>query len=420
MAVRREPLRRRGRRENFSVTRSAGDSTVPANASGQSVPRRPGGGASGEADGSIVSVGTDSVQDYTRLLPYLRCPDCAGTDLRVESGAERKALRGIPLSAEALVCGGCAASYPISAEGVPVMWSRSLKAVLEREAGVAGAADSSGLDANVEVYNVISDHYIEHIRQDTRSRSRLMAAIGTVDLDGGGDAPLLHVDFGCGPGNVLIWTEDWARRRNVTRIGVDVSISNLRNVLRRTDAMAVLGDATAMPLRDGIASLVTEGSVLHHITDWRAAVGEACRICAARSVIVFDNEPSKEALDWSALARGTFESRFVGYWALSFVLQSKRNFRDIALARRNYYEAEVHNQPGRGFDSGEIERAFADHGFRVRIFRRAGATLETGSGRNSRMLNLLLALSGKDWRDPKYGVLTMVARPGEQALAESA
>ncbi len=297
------------------------------------------------------------------------------------------------------------------------MWSVGLRAVLV-EGDAMDAPDShSTLASNVEVYDEISDHYIQFIRQDIQSKSRILAAFDTVDAAPGNDerGQRLHVDFGCGPGNVLIWSEDWAKERNCRRIGLDVSIRNLQNVLKRTDALVVLGDATCMPFRDGIASVVSEASVLHHIMDWKAVISETCRISNENAVILLDNEPSKEGLDWGWLARTVFESRFVYYWFLSYFSPKHRNFRNPRLAKLNYYEAECHNQPGLGFDPDEIECTFEASGFRARILRRCGAVLETGSGTNSYKTNILLALSGKNWKDPRYGILTMVARP---ALAD--
>lgn len=355
-------------------------------------------------------------QDFRRLLPYIRCTGCGSHNLHEIPDLEHPPVAGITLSGEGLGCTDCGAQYPVTIEGIPIMWSDGLRAILTQ--GDAATSDSnSTLASNIEVYDEISDHYIQYIRQDVKSKSRITAAFkemkgmsapaGQED----GEQRRLHVDFGCGPGNVLIWSEEWAAERNIQRVGVDVSIRNLQNVLNRTDALVILGDATNMPIRDNLASIVSEGSVLHHIHDWKAAIAECCRISNADAVILLDNEPSKESLDWSLLARAVFASRFYVYSALSYVLPKYRNFRSIKLAKLNYYQAEVHNQPGLGFDPDEIMGTFADGGFRAQVFRRCGAALETGSGANPMQVNILLALSGKNWKDPRYGVLTIVAQP---------
>jgi ubiquinone/menaquinone biosynthesis C-methylase UbiE/uncharacterized protein YbaR (Trm112 family) len=350
------------------------------------------------------------IQNYSAILKYLRCPTCGETNLKeVADPAPLKKIKGMKIINTAICCVNCNSSYPITSEGIPLMWTTSLRNSYVDESDVELANSSAALAANVDVYNEISDHYIEYIRQDNQSQSRICSAINSIDANIF-SANQIHVDFGCGPGNILIWTEDWALEHNLTRIGIDVSISNLRNVMNRTNAFVILGDATSMPIRDGTALIVTEGSVLHHIKDWRAVVTEACRISCKDSVILFDNEPSKESLDWSRIARTVFEARFYAYYLLSFISNRRRNFRNIKLAKRNYYEAEVHNQPGLGFDSKEIEDAFSSSGFKAAIFRRAGESLTTGSGKNSLQTNILLALSGKDWRNPRYGVLTIMAK----------
>jgi ubiquinone/menaquinone biosynthesis C-methylase UbiE/uncharacterized protein YbaR (Trm112 family) len=358
-------------------------------------------------------------QDFRELLPYIRCTGCGGHNLHEVSDLAHPAISGITLSGEGLGCSDCEARYPVTVEGIPIMWSDGLRSILTHDA--AATSDSNAtLASNIEVYDEISDHYIQYIRQDVKSKSRITAAFkemkGMAATSGteAGDRRL-HVDFGCGPGNVLIWSEDWAAERNIQRVGVDVSIRNLQNVLNRTDALVILGDATNMPIRDNLASIVSEGSVLHHIHDWKAVISECCRISNTDAVILLDNEPSKESLDWSLIARAVFASRFYVYSALSYVLPKYRNFRSIKLAKLNYYQAEVHNQPGLGFDPDEIAGAFANSGFRAEVFRRCGSALETGSGSNPLQVNVLLALSGKNWKDPRYGVLTIVAQPSDSA-----
>lgn len=47
----------------------------------------------------------------------------------------------------------------------------------------------------------------------------------------------------------------------------------------------VLGDGCALPFRDGVLGGVHLGRVIHHVPDWRAALGESARVLAARGVI---------------------------------------------------------------------------------------------------------------------------------------
>ncbi|MGE0233410.1 MAG: class I SAM-dependent methyltransferase, partial [Flavobacteriaceae bacterium] len=256
-----------------------------------------------------------------------------------------------------------------------------------------------------------SDHYLEHIRTNDADRDRILGCIRALEQKLAGAFPDggWHIDIGCGPGHVLKWTQEWASSRKVKQIGLDVSMQNLRNTRRNTNAFVVLGDATCMPFKDGIAALVSEASVLHHIADWKACVAESCRIAHSDGAIVYDNEPTAASLDWSPLARRIFEGRFYGYHVLSYFMKSKRNFRNIALAKYNYYEAEVHNQPGRGFVPSEVEETFSKRGRDCKIYYRAGPDLQTGSGRNSLQMNFLLFMSTRDWRNPERGIMTLIA-----------
>lgn len=347
------------------------------------------------------------MQEIEPLMGILQCPNCRSLALALRPVETPIHINGIPLSDREIYCGGCDERYPISVEGIPILWTPEIQSYL----GYGKSIAPETLAANMEVYDEISDHYLEYVRTTDQARNRLLACVQALDADimrsfpDGG----WHIDFGCGPGHVLIWTGDWAASRGIQQVGLDVSIQNLRNVAARTNAFAVLGDAVRMPFRSGIATLVTEASVLHHIKDWRGAVAETCRVSHPDGVMVYDNEPTRESLDWSPLARVVFEMRFVAYKILSYFMKSRRNFRNMKLAKFNYYTAEVHNQPGLGFDTDEVEQAFQQGGRQAKLYYRAGDTLLTGSGKNSFQQNILLLLSTRDWRNPKRGLMTLVA-----------
>lgn len=334
------------------------------------------------------------------ILEVLCCPVChGGLSLRGASG--KWALPKITLSQSSLYCQDCAEEYPITEEGIPILWTPEIRAFL------GGRHSDAALSANIDVYDEISDHYLVHVRKSDDARDRFMACVEAVEparLESG-----WHIDFGCGPGNVLAWTKEWAKANGIRQIGLDVSIQNLRNVLAKTDAYAVLGDAIKMPFKDNCAGLLTEASVLHHIEDWRASILEASRITKTSGAIIFDNEPTKKALDLSPLARTVFESRFIVYKVLSYFVPRRRSFRNMKLSKLNYYNAEVHNQPGRGFDPEEVRTAFEAAGRGCTLYFRMGSTLGSGTGANSRQRNFLLWLSGKDLSDPEYGIMTLIS-----------
>jgi 2-polyprenyl-6-hydroxyphenyl methylase/3-demethylubiquinone-9 3-methyltransferase len=50
----------------------------------------------------------------------------------------------------------------------------------------------------------------------------------------------------------------------------------------------VQGDATALPLPDGCADVVSAGELFEHVSDLPAAVGEACRVLRPGGVLVAD------------------------------------------------------------------------------------------------------------------------------------
>lgn len=341
-------------------------------------------------------------QNVRDIVPCLRCPNCSNSNFEVRDRETDWPLLHIGLAAEGLHCVSCREEFPVTVEGIPILWTPEIRKYL------SGSRSEGALSANIDVYDETSDHYLMHVRKSEKARGRFMACVRAVEKE---IRYGWHVDIGCGPGHVLIWTSEWAAEHGIKQIGVDVSIQNLRNVLSTTKAYAVLGDAAALPFRDRVANLVTEASVLHHILEWRAMIGESSRIAAEeRSAIIFDNEPTKKLLNWNRLARFVFESRFTAYKLLSFVSARYMSFRNTKLAKLNYYSAEVHNQPGRGFDPADVRQAFQAAGRDCTIYFRMGSELGSGTGRNSPQENILLKISGADLANPEYGVMTMIAR----------
>ena len=56
----------------------------------------------------------------------------------------------------------------------------------------------------------------------------------------------------------------------------------------RTASTRSAGDVAAVPLADGCADVVVAGEILEHVTDLRAAVGEACRLLRPGGLLVID------------------------------------------------------------------------------------------------------------------------------------
>jgi SAM-dependent methyltransferase len=294
----------------------------------------------------------------------------------------------------------------VTSDQIPILWTRELRRYLETE----NALDST-VAANVATYERISETYRIYRRPtDIRSRRLRAGAVRllgeTVRSDGNPecDRPL-HLDFGCGPGHVIEALSPLGYRH----VGFDVSLQNLRSTRRWTGAAVVLGDATRMPFADDTFDLVTESGVLHHIEDWRSAVTEACRV--SRRGVILDSEPSNDNLDWGRIARIVFEMRFPVFKLLSYVDESKSGFRDLKKARLNARSAEIHNQPGKGFDIGEVASLMDGLGFDADPVLSPDERMETGGpiGRNLTVLHLL---SGHNPKNPKYGVFSVLGRAG--------
>ena len=103
------------------------------------------------------------------------------------------------------------------------------------------------------------------------------------------------LDVGVGEGT---WLALLAAERCGTRFGaLDLSRQRLLDlpVLQAdgTRPLRVLGDACAMPLRDGSFDTVTLLEVIEHIPDWRGVVREALRVARSRVIVTV---PCREML----------------------------------------------------------------------------------------------------------------------------
>ncbi|HEY8474606.1 MAG TPA: methyltransferase domain-containing protein [Natronosporangium sp.] len=91
------------------------------------------------------------------------------------------------------------------------------------------------------------------------------------------------VDLGCGAGLLAPHVAHLGYRH----IGVDLAASALAQAARHGVAV-VRGDATAVPLPDRCADVVSAGELFEHVTDLEAAVREACRLLRPGGVLVAD------------------------------------------------------------------------------------------------------------------------------------
>jgi 2-polyprenyl-6-hydroxyphenyl methylase/3-demethylubiquinone-9 3-methyltransferase len=91
------------------------------------------------------------------------------------------------------------------------------------------------------------------------------------------------VDLGCGAGLLATRIAGLGYRH----VGVDLTASALRHA-RAHGVSAVNGNVLAVPLADECADVVVAGEILEHVTDLRAAVGEACRLLRPGGMLVID------------------------------------------------------------------------------------------------------------------------------------
>jgi ubiquinone/menaquinone biosynthesis C-methylase UbiE/uncharacterized protein YbaR (Trm112 family) len=330
----------------------------------------------------------------TCLLPLLQCPLCSSTKLEMQPAPFPSQL---PFdSAEYhLNCSTCGEAFPVTSDQIPVLWSQALKAQFLNHPD-----PESNLGANIQVYDAISDDYQSYTRRLPENALRIQDGAGRILAHCPGPAPYYHLDFGCGPGQVL----GWLKHDGLVSVGMDVSLVNLRNARQASGALVICGDAARMPFRDQAFDLVTEASVLHHILDWQAVVSESCRVCKPGGGILLDAEPSREMVAFSKLAVFVFDLRFPVYKLLSYIWKDKYIFRDTRQAKLNLL-AEIHHQPGTGFPLDMLRQIFEKGGFKLYLYHSPGADLDTT--RPPKLKNILLnLLSFRNPWNPRLGSFT--------------
>lgn len=338
--------------------------------------------------------------DLKELISIMRCPSCLDQDsLALKEEAHDFDLE-IPLAPSTVYCEQCNDRYPITDDLIPIMWSDNLKNAFtdidqSHKADNDEINSGSNLSANVKIYDDISTRFDEFRHHTSISGNRIVNAAKKLHPHGEIEG-LYHLDFGCGPGHVLKWIKPFGFKQ----IGCDVSLHNLRNARNNSGCAVVCGDASNMPFKDDIFSLVTESSALHHILDWKSALFEAIRVCGKHGGIIIDTEPSKIQMDWSSLAIAVFNFRFPVYKALSYFMKDKYVFRDTQKAKLNLL-AEIHMQPKTGFPLETLKSIFEDEGFNIRIISSPTAELKSKAspGWKDIVINLL---SGRNPWNPMY------------------
>lgn len=304
---------------------------------------------------------------------------------------------GWPLLNQHIGCTSCNVKYPITEDNIPIMWDSDIRAILTK----SGSDAQETISANLKIYDSISDNYDEHSRNDPRLPIKLRNAAQRVL--GKVMSPKLHLDFGCGPGQVI----GWLKPLGLQQVGLDISLNNLRNARKHTGCMVVCASACNMPFENETFDIVTESSALHHIPDWKKAVSEAIRICNKPGGVVIDSEPTQQQMAISKLAVLVFNSRFVAYKILSYFRRDKYVFRNIDQAKLNA-KAEIHHQPGTGFPLNELKKLFDDAEHDLQIVLSPSAELAELPKPNWKEF-LLSVLSLRHPWAPEYGNFTSIS-----------
>ena len=258
---------------------------------------------------------------YDLLLPKLCCVKCRDGEIEIFEKPVSENFALFRSADYSLRCTLCGEVYPVTDDDIPIMWTDEIKSYLNNE-----SRKKSAIHANITVYDNVTQNYWEHTRTEPVFRNRIQNAVAKlVDKNNGNDTFLTskknvaHLDFGCGPGQVLKWTTKFGFQQ----VGLDVSINNLRLTKAHTNALVVCGDASCMPFKDNSFDLITEASVLHHIENWRQTLKEVGRIYNGGLGVVLDSEPSKEQLNHSFFARSLLAARHPVYRGLSALLKRK-------------------------------------------------------------------------------------------------
>ncbi len=301
------------------------------------------------------------------LFEILVCPCCRDSStLTIQSPGADQALKwkqDLNESHEisrSILCNGCQRTFPITHDGIPVMWSDTLQSTFRT---LSDDIDDSSPDerdvkaANIHVYETIVDDYDKAgVHFDDVTQQRMLGALTNTAQQLSG----WHVDVGCGGGNILQMTD----KLNLDpKVGVDISLSALR-VVHRKGYFAVLGDAENLPFKSSAVGLVTASSVLHHLFAPERLIGEANRILKNDGLFLTDFDPNKRAADWGVAARVLYQLRLPVYLALSKWRPGKVGHSSRIVQTWNKI-AEFHNHPGAGFEPEELTDDLKRSGFDV-------------------------------------------------------
>jgi ubiquinone/menaquinone biosynthesis C-methylase UbiE/uncharacterized protein YbaR (Trm112 family) len=208
--------------------------------------------------------------DTALLEGRLLCPSCRGS-LRAGDAA--------------LVCAGCARTYPVAEGGIPMfaLDGDSLSKDAQRFWASLYQAAYGGRHANLDTATL--PPMLDELETLFAHREHLAAVEMPRDLRG---RDVLEIGSGAG-GHSAVFARRGARMTALD-LTPDRVLATARkfDLLDGIDAMAVQGDAARLPFPDGSFDIVYSNGVLHHTPRIREAVGEVHRVLkpGGRAVIM--------------------------------------------------------------------------------------------------------------------------------------
>ena len=170
--------------------------------------------------------------------------------------------------------------YRIDASGIPLFAETNLSPEAERQR---------------QHYQKIAASYVENMQYPHTEEYN--AYLDRVFLDAfTGLALETVVEVCCGHGDVARLLGARVKRG----VGVDISTPMLEAALkgnRGSPFVFVQGDATALPLRDGVFDCVVLSGGIHHVSDRRRLFGEVARVLRPGGALVF-REPVNDFAVW--------------------------------------------------------------------------------------------------------------------------